>query len=172
MKKLMVVAMVAMAAIAANAAKVQWGVNGGTIEQISSGTMFLVWADSAPSFAGLAEMENFTESTISSIGGKIVGDSVAYGGGVQTQFTIVKPNNPVAGMAAGSHKFYTMIISSDGKEFAYSPVASGTILNNETTLNIAKPAGNFTVVEAAPEPTSGLLLLLGVAGLALRRRRA
>ena len=29
--------------------------------------------------------------------------------------------------------------------------------------------GNFTAV---PEPTSGLLMLLGVAGLALRRRRA
>ena len=35
-------------------------------------------------------------------------------------------------------------------------------------LNYAS-AGNFTAV---PEPTSGLLMLLGVAGLALRRRRA
>ena len=32
-------------------------------------------------------------------------------------------------------------------------------------------AGNWTAV-AAPEPTSGLLMLLGMAGLALRRRRA
>ena len=32
-------------------------------------------------------------------------------------------------------------------------------------------AGNFTAA-AVPEPTSGLLLLLGVAGMALRRRRA
>ena len=31
--------------------------------------------------------------------------------------------------------------------------------------------GNFTA-EAIPEPTSGLLMLLGMAGLALRRRRA
>ena len=33
-------------------------------------------------------------------------------------------------------------------------------------------AENWYTVGAAPEPTSGLLLLLGVAGLALRRRRA
>ena len=33
-------------------------------------------------------------------------------------------------------------------------------------------AGNWTAYSAVPEPTSGLLLLLGVAGLALRRRRA
>ena len=33
-------------------------------------------------------------------------------------------------------------------------------------------AGNWATMESVPEPTSGLLLLLGMAGLALKRKRA
>lgn len=45
----------------------------------------------------------------------------------------------------------------------------GTATANQTaTLN----ASSATWAAAAPEPTSGLLMLLGMAGLALRRRRA
>ena len=35
----------------------------------------------------------------------------------------------------------------------------------------AYAAGNWSKMESVPEPTSGLLMLLGMAGLALRRRR-
>ena len=46
-----------------------------------------------------------------------------------------------------------------------------TGLSDDTWMNdeFVFATGNFT---AAPEPTSGLLMLLGMAGLALRRRRA
>ena len=45
---------------------------------------------------------------------------------------------------------------------AFNSVSAATILSSGTSANFA----------AVPEPTSGLLMLLGVAGLALRRRRA
>ena len=43
--------------------------------------------------------------------------------------------------------------------------------SNKTFSNQASAIGSWTAV-AVPEPTSGLLMLVGLAGLALRRRRA
>ena len=43
---------------------------------------------------------------------------------------------------------------------------------SDTKLTFANPATWTVSMSSVPEPTSGLLLLLGVAGLALRRRRA
>ena len=167
--------MVAFAAVAANAAKVKWGVSDGSFEKISTGTMYLVWAQTAD-FSGLAAMEKFDAATIASVGGKVV-DSKSYAGGAQTQFTVVKPTTPISDMGSGPKNLYTMIVSADGKAFAYSAVASTPILNNENTSDIAKAAADFTVADAKgpgpepiPEPTSAMLLVLGVAGLALRRR--
>lgn len=51
--------------------------------------------------------------------------------------------------------------------YVVSGISEG--LTNLETFTFAKD-GNFTT--ALPEPTSGLLLLVGLAGLALRRRRA
>ena len=75
---------------------------------------------------------------------------------------------------------FLVLVDTDGGKFVVSDAA---------TINVTEPVladgGTFVwpeiypgdpsgwqTIGSAPEPTSGLLLLIGVAGLALKRRRA
>jgi hypothetical protein len=87
--------------------------------------------------------------------------------------------------------YYEVVFSADGQYVYISGNTSVTALDEGKTAAIATVSGastqlrddtgsgDFTAAgwykvsaSAVPEPTSGLLLLLGVAGLALRRKRA
>ena len=59
--------------------------------------------------------------------------------------------------------------AADGDEAAAVAFASDSFGVNARTYNATSAANGWAAV---PEPTSGLLMLLGMAGLALRRRRA
>ena len=58
------------------------------------------------------------------------------------------------------------VVAGAQPELGGAPIGFGDMENSYT------PSGWVNQAAAVPEPTSGLLLLLGVAGLALRRRRA
>ena len=111
-------------------------------------------------------VSGFTASTVNSGSANrmgALGTSENIAAGDKVVFVIIDGN-----IADGS-KYWVVNDYAIQSANVYEPPATGT----QATVNFATQgtagSGTFT---AAPEPTSGLLLLLGVAGLALKRKRA
>ena len=182
MKKLMIaLAAVAMAA-GVQAANVDWKIN--YAGNLGGSTAYVF--NSANKDAVLALFDNFTTSAdvlnyALKAGGDVVSSTgVAIQRGTWTTSFAEKTVEGVTesdsvfavifngDIATGTSYIYTGDTSLEG--FAYDPPGGGNSLNWDAT----KFTGSGTITggpSPVPEPTSGLLLLLGVAGLALKRRR-
>ena len=79
--------------------------------------------------------------------------------------------------------FYYVVVSADktqyavssayaGSEFVYNSSATPPETAPATSPSFAADAATYKAFGAVPEPTSGLLMLVGLGALALRRRRA
>ena len=142
----------------------------------------LLW--SATAFTGVATtLEEFEIGGKADNGGKIV-DVYALtedDAQVNMNFNTVWDNT---GKDVNGY-YAILILNDDGTAASYMDMGSisgtkSTDPQQDRLYNDQWESGVFTdglaqggfTVAVAPEPTSGLLLLLGVAGLALRRRRA
>ena len=168
MKKIMIMAALVASACMANAALVDWKVTGAAID--NDAAVYIVLGDTAASsFADLAAVK------AAAVGGASQGTIAKKSGKYVLSNTL---NNEAFTSAANN--LYFVFVSSDEKQYAVtSPYAidSGKIYTagnpspgtwTATVANVYKDFGGGDT----PEPTSGLLLLLGVAGLALRRKQA
>ena len=173
MKKLMMMAVAVVAATVVNAASVDWklqtgadysgmkvyGISGTTASAVLTAcqsTDSSKWADT---FAGFTAYEatgtNNRAGASGTTTGITAGDNLVY---------VI-----VDGAVADGSKYwvvndYTILAAN-----VYEPPATGTRVTVNLSSQGTAGSGTFTAV---PEPTSGLLMLLGMAGLALRRRRA
>lgn len=198
MKKLIIAMFAIAAAVSANAAAVTWssgalktptsaegGWSGTTITSGSATGYF--WVIDSLAFDALysadaATMQaNVMAKYATQANGKVtVTDSSFKNPTAKTTVVTYKDDG---GYGAGDTAYAAMIfVYTEGEQdyyianvgkYEFASASNKTVAGMATNVNSSGASiGGWTAAESIPEPTSGLLLLLGMAGLALRRKQA
>lgn len=188
MKKLMIIAAVVCAAIASQAASFNWKTGAAnqvyvmnTTDKLSTGTAYLFDAAAVTQQTVIdAFLAGTSIATLSSIDNSSVASGVIA---AKTGADMFDWGNPGQTLNA----YFAVLANVEGQDYLYlSTTANGGALESGfTTLQFKEKATSQLAAmdasagfqtagwyQSVPEPTSGLLMLLGMAGLALRRRRA
>ena len=180
MKKLLTLAASLALAATTHAAAVGWTIggtsaySGGTYNLFVIGLNGVTGVDQITAMVAAAtDVSSYAFATGSAgaaitVSANVSGKSIAY-----------------SGSGTDTYSAFAVLWSDDGKEATYTSTASIQMANDSTSKTFlfgsqATNLGNnkFAVGggsgggESVPEPTSGLLMLFGAAGLALRRKRA
>lgn len=146
MKKLLTIAMISLAALAAKA------------------DLYLYWTIDA------ASASQFDYQIAALVGGeKAIGLMTGTSTAMDTAITDTYVNYWVALYDSARNEV------ARSKELTFADISSSTWEKADIQSNPGVPAytfGSFTAVGAIPEPTSGLMLLLGLGALALKRKLA
>ena len=173
MKKLIVAIAIAAIGVVANAASADWsaadlyGYNTGAYAPSS----YLIYAFDTSALSKSDAIAQFSAADFSKISagfaaddydsGEAVGSITGYENGAPVNAYLVVFNSDDTSTA-------TYMFVSDVESTSIG--VAGQSAYPAFDLSASATASNWTAV--APEPTSGLLLLLGMAGLALKRQRA
>ena len=185
MKKLVIIAGVALMAIASNAATFSWtltnvyGPDGATLVDNSyKAYLFTSAAVATSSWSKDADIAALTAK-----GYELTwADAGKYSDSSKTVTTDnINAASQLNIQGGNSYDFYAVIVNSAKDAYYMTPTKANIAVSGGTDNTLISFASQktATMVEggawtstAAPEPTSGLLLLLGVAGLALKRKIA
>lgn len=197
MKKLMVAAAIVCAAVMSHGAACSWNISGQgalgnptgvTLTNIKDPTMYIYMSTAATS--ALVSERNALLAALKA-NDTPTGYVASYD---LTNGNLAKQTLNTDSTVGSKYSFYGIVIGADaaGNEYAFFTLSaqnqiaalateggtSVTLTQSATSLkgmSVTAAGGSawYQIKEGAvPEPTSGLLLLLGVAGLALKRKRA
>ena len=193
MKKLMIALAVAAVAVIGNAASVNWGAGtitepgGATANKSVTGYLFVLTADQYSALntaygtaTGASAGEKMANTVWNAYGTKL--DS-AYATGTSSKKGALTLTDDSKEYGAGDKAYAALIYTyGTGDDLKYIGNIGTVEFESSMSVDVSgmsislfgdstKGATGWTAA-AVPEPTSGLLLLLGMAGLALKRKRA
>ena len=181
MKKLLTHAAVVMTAAITHAAAVGWTMGGAT--GYATYDIFVIGMNGVTDAAQIAALVA-TGSSVSSYA-FYEGGTVTASGAANLTSAASGKSIAYSGSGTDTYSAFAVLWKEDGKEASYTSTASISMVNDSTSKNFGfanqstNLANNKFAVgggsgggEPVPEPTSGLLMLIGAAGLALRRKRA
>ena len=175
MKKIMILAAVALAAVVTNAATVKWSGSGikGTDGANAGNTYTAYFFIAADTTGAFTENIMTLESAITAISQKDFSGAVASKNLINGMIAAVTATHTPG---VGTYDTFGIVVNSDASQYLVLDAKTVNVLNAASTYTASWAGVNNTAADwqtaAVPEPTSGLLLLLGMAGLALRRKIA
>lgn len=190
MKKLMIALVATASAVVANAASIQWGTSadlsnpdGSPADGSGYVTMYLFSIDAATYGTLTAGGESGVSAKVwDTYGSSLASATDSYVDDGMGQIMIADPNSYGVGDTAYAA---TLLVYDEGlgathyigNAATYTFAADIDDVVSDLDIYIGGSTGSMSTAAgwtatAVPEPTSGLLMLLGMAGLALRRRRA
>lgn len=171
MKKIVFIAAMAFG-LMASASTVKWGLSAAVdATKFASGTAYLVLTtDSAvPTFDATGKTSFALSDVLRSTDTQVASTSVTDG---------MFSSQDIVSSPTGRRKFYAVMISSDGLNMMISTTLKTVTIQSvdshspTASWGAANMGTAYTVTTGTPEPTSAMLLLMGGAMLALRRKRA
>ena len=173
MKKLMIIAAIAMLATVTNAAAVGWSIMGATSFKNGDYSVFVVGNNGVTGAAQIAALV----AAGTDVSGYAFAEGTVGSNGMATKAATASGKSiTYSGSGTDTYQAFAVLWSEDGKSASYTSLATISMDNDSTSKtftfgNQSTNLGNNTFA-VVPEPTSGLLMLVGLGALALRRRRA